>query len=66
MAAGMSGGMVRAGPTLRLIPTPTARDSRVEAFLGVRDSPKGFAIVAERRTLSAKPYWNPYATNTTT
>jgi hypothetical protein len=63
MAAGMSGGMVQAEPTLRLISTLTARDSSVVAFLGVWESPKGFDVFAERKTFSAKPYWDPYAVN---
>jgi hypothetical protein len=63
MAAGMSGGMVQAEPSLRLISTLTARDSSVVAFLGVWTSPTGFDIFAERKTFSAKPYWEPYAGN---
>ena len=63
MAAGMSGGMVQAEPTLRLISTLTARDSSVVAFLGAWTSPKGFDVFAERKTFSAKPYWEPYAGN---
>ncbi len=63
MAAGMSSGMVQAEPTLRLISTLTAADSSVVAFLGVWDSPEGFEIFAERKTFSAKPYWEPYAGN---
>jgi hypothetical protein len=63
MAAGMAGGMVQAEPTLRLISTLTARDSGVVAFLGTWTSPTGFEIFAERKTFSAKPYWEPYAGN---
>jgi hypothetical protein len=63
MAAGMSGGRVQAESTLKLISTLTTRDSSVVAFLGVWDSPKGFDVVAERKTFSAKPYWEPYAGN---
>ncbi len=63
MAAGMSGGMVQAEPTLKLISTLTAPDSSVVAFLGAWDSPKGFDVFAERKTFSAKPYWDPYARN---
>ena len=63
MAAGMAGGMVQAEPTLKLISTLTARDSSVVAFVGVWDNPKGFEVFAERKTFTAKPYWEPFAGN---